>query len=177
MSPCFRFLALALGASLASVGCGEDTSGDKADGALNGKDGEHDAHHHPDAGEEEEDVPCTPEYPAYSDGMTAKAGDLTVRLVSVSPEPPRQQTPNNWALEVVDAAGKPVSGVTIDTPDSFMKVHNHHGRTQPKVVVESEPGRVKLNAIDFKMRGPWWVTFNVASGGKTNEAKFWICVE
>jgi hypothetical protein len=176
MSPCFRFLALALGASLASVGCGEDTSGGKSDSAL---DGAHDGHVHPDAGEdEEEDVPCTADYPVFTPGRTVKAGDLTVKLLSVSPEPPRQQTPNNWLLEVVDSAGAPVSGVEIKNPDSYMKVHLHHGRTQPKVVPQSEPGKVQLSAIDFKMRGPWQVNFDVVvAGGKPTAASIWICVE
>jgi hypothetical protein len=176
MSPCSRLLALVLGASLASFGCGDDSGGAKSDSALNGAD----AHQHHDAGDEEdlEDVPCTAEYPVFSPGRTAKAGDLTVKLLSVSPEPPRQQTPNNWILEVVDAAGAPVANAQIQNPDSFMKVHNHHGRTLPKAVPQSEPGRVQLSAIDFKMRGPWQVNFDVVvAGGKPTASSFWICVQ
>lgn len=175
MSPHSRFFALVLGASLVSFGCGEDTSGAETDSSHDGADA-HQGHH--DAGDEEEEVPCTGAYKPFSQGMTTKAGDLTVRLVSVSPEPPRQQTPNNWLLEVVDAAGAPVSGVAIENPDSWMEVHKHHGRTQPKVVPQADPGKVQLSAIDFKMRGPWQVNFDVVvAGGKPAAASFSICVQ
>jgi hypothetical protein len=170
MSPCLRFFALALGATLAAAaGCGDDPEPNRSDGAAIAA----------DAGDEDDEelVPCGADYPVFSNGMTAKADDLTVNLLSVSPEPPRQQTPNNWLLEVVDATGAPVSGAEIDAPDSYMPAHGHHGRTQPKVVAQTQPGRVQLSAIDFKMRGPWQVNFDVVSGGKSTLATFQICVQ
>jgi outer membrane protein W len=56
-------------------------------------------------------------------------------------------------------------------------VHLHYGKTPPKVVVQSEPGRVQLAGIDFKMRGPWQVNFDVVSGGKPTLTTFQVCVQ
>ena len=161
-----RLLALALCATLVSIGCGdEETKGDPS-GADAG----------PDDGEEE--VPCRAEYPVYHEGITVKAGELTVSLLTVSPEPPRQQTPNTWMLEVKDAAGAPAAGFTIENPDSYMPVHGHKGKRPPKVVPQSEPGRVQLAAIDFTMRGPWQVNFDVVpQGGAAIPATLQICVQ
>jgi len=170
MSPRSRFFALALGAALLGVAaCGADEDPSSQVGADAGA----------DAGDEElEEAPCTADYPTYRDGLTAKAGDLTVRLISVAPSPPRQQTPNNWMLEVVDAGGAKATGFTIENPDSYMPVHRHHGNQPPKVVVQSEPGRVQLAAIDFKMRGPWQVNFDVVpSGAKPIPTTLPICVQ
>lgn len=169
MSPCSRFLALALAAGLCGVAaCGDDKNPNTP--ASVGA----------DAGEDsvEEEAPCAADYPLYRDGMTARAGDLTVRLVSVSPSPPRQQMPNNWLLELVDGTGAPATGFTIENPDSYMPVHLHHGKAPPKVVVQNEPGRVQLSAIDFKMRGPWQVNFDVVpAGGKPTLTTFQVCVQ
>jgi hypothetical protein len=161
-------LAFCLGLGTASA-CGED------DGGAHVHDGLHD---HDAAVDEEEEVPCTEDYPVYREGMTVKAGDFTVQLLSVSPAPPRQQTANNWMLQVVDSAGAPASGVTIENPDSYMPVHRHHGRTVPKAVPQSEPGKVQIAGIDFKMRGPWQVNFDVVpTGQKAILTTFSICVQ
>jgi hypothetical protein len=169
MSPRSRFLALALGAALLAVAaCGDDEDPRSQVGADAGA----------GAADEVEEVPCGADYPAYHADIKVQAGDLTVKLVSVAPEPPRQQTPNNWMLEVVDASGAKATGFTIENPDSYMPVHRHHGNQPPKVVVQSEPGRVQLAAIDFKMRGPWQVNFDVVpSGAKPISTTIPICVQ
>jgi hypothetical protein len=170
MSPRFRFFALALAAGLVAVtACGDDSNTPVLVPAADAGGGDE---------SEEEEAPCAADYPVYHDGMTVQAGALTVRLLSVAPAPPRQQTPNNWMLEVVDAAGTPASGFTIGNPDSYMPVHRHHGNQPPKVVVQSEPGRVQLAAIDFKMRGPWQVNFDVVPNGeKPIATTIQICVQ
>jgi len=195
-SPRFAFvLGLAL---VAFPACeGEDTSddhGDHADGHVHDDAGgahadghvDADGHgDHADAGEDHEhdageaaDAPCTSEYLVFRDGLTAKAGDLTVKLVSVSPSPPRQKTPNDWTLQLVNADGTPATGFTIARPDSFMPVHNHHGRTPPKVGTPSGPGGALIEDIDFRMRGPWEVNFDVVPAtGAAIPTTFRICVE
>jgi hypothetical protein len=185
-------LALVLSCLLAGgyASCGDEEEPQSLD-----HDADHDHDHHgehdaaaPDAAladagltddvEVYEDVPCAADYPVYKDGMSAKAGELVVRLLSVSPAPPRQKTPNNWVFSVVDAEGTPVSGVSFGTPDSYMPVHRHHGRTPPIAAAGTQPGQVLLNAIDFKMRGPWQVNFDVVpAGGQPIATTFQICVE
>jgi hypothetical protein len=98
-----------------------------------------------------------PTYPDYAPGMSVKVGSLTAALHSVRPTPPRQKVANEWNVEIRDERGQPVPEASISNPDSFMPVHNHHGRTPPSTAALSEPGRAQIKAIDFQMRGPWQV--------------------
>lgn len=124
-----------------------------------------------------DDALCGPTYPDYAPGMSVKVGTLTAALHSVRPTPPRQKVPNDWSIEIRDESGKPIPDVSLSNPDSFMPVHNHHGRTPPSIATLPEPGRAQLKAIDFRMRGPWQVLFDVErAGAKVGTATFQICV-
>lgn len=182
------FFSLALVClATAGHGCGDDTK-DGAEGSVMTADASAgtDAGAAPGTGAGADaseidptvDVPCPNDFPQYHDGMTQKAGDLTVKLLSVSPAPPRQQTPNNWALSVLNADGSPATGFTVTSPDSYMPVHRHHGRQPPKVVLGADPGAFKLDTIDFFMRGPWQVIFSIvpATGGDGVRTTFQVCV-
>ncbi|MDB4971806.1 MAG: hypothetical protein JWN48_147 [Myxococcaceae bacterium] len=196
------FLTLGLVCALAGVqACGDDAATSDGQSNLNGRDGSSSAtldaaldaaldagaSSQGDSGadaaaaddlDEDEDVPCTPDFPDYSDGMTAKAGDLTVRLLHVSPEPPRQQTPNTWVIEIVQADQTPALDATVSNADSYMPVHRHHGITRPVVQAGAAPGQTKISAINFKMRGPWQVNFDVTpAGGKPIITTFQVCVQ
>lgn len=144
--------------------------------------GGHDGHMNtqiaPDAGGEEGDAPCTVDYPTYRPGLMTSAEALTIRLISAAPEPPRQKVANDWVIEIATGDGQPVVGATLANPASYMEVHRHYGKTPPVVTAEPESGRYKLNDIDFKMRGPWEVIFDVERAGeKTVTARVKVCVE
>ncbi len=159
-------LLLATCLGMLGLACGDDAPSDDHD---------HDAAADTDANE---DAPCDASYPSFTPGMSVQAGALTVKLQSVNPEPPRQRMKNDWVLQVVDAAGAPVSGATLANGSSYMPVHRHGGRTKPTSSVGSEPGSVLLNDIDFIMRGPWQVIFDVQQNGATvGTATLQICVE
>ena len=178
MARSHTFLTLALGCLLAA-GCGGGGSEPVVPGSV------------PDAGrpvdlgdasdidvDTDADTPCDNTFPSFHDGMTQKAGDLTVKLMTVDPAPPRQQVANSWALQAVNADGTPATGFTVTVPDSYMPAHNHHGRQPPKIVMGTAPGSFSLNAIDFFMRGPWQVTFTVTpTDGKQIVTTFQICVD
>jgi hypothetical protein len=132
-----------------------------------------------DGGAEDEPVPCTDSYPRFRTGLSVAAGDLTVRLLSIDPQPPRQKRDNDWVLEVVDAAGMPVVEATIVDVDTWMDVHNHGGRWAPDVAPAGEPGRIALSRLDFKMAGPWRVRFGVRASASAAvlRTSLPICVE
>jgi hypothetical protein len=116
---------------------------------------------------------CGPAYPEFAPGMTVDAGALRVRLLSATPTPPRQKVPNHWAIEVTSEAGAKLSDVTLSNPDSFMPVHNHHGRSKPAIA----PDALRIEDIDFNMRGPWQVLVDLNQGGsKVGTATFQVCV-
>jgi len=130
----------------------------------------------PDAGEEEA-PPCGPTYPDVSEGLTARAGDLTVKLLSADLKPARQFVKNDWVLQVLDGADAPVEDFEVADAVSYMAVHNHYGTPDPVVEKLGEPGQFKLDDIRFRMRGPWDVIFQLTHAGKSTMTTFKICVE
>jgi hypothetical protein len=176
-----RALSLMLcAAALAPVGCSDDVGDDDTsanDGALGAPDGGHDDVHH-DAHMEYEEVRCEATHPGLKPGLSVMAGDLTVRVVSHDPErAARQKVKNDWVLEVVDGSGAPVTDVEGTSATAFMQVHGHYGLPAPVIVKLPEPGRFKLDNINFSMRGPWEVSFSMQRGEAKPNAKFSICVE
>ena len=124
------------------------------------------------------DAPCTPDYPRYRPGLSVKAGELTVVVVSMAPAPPRQRVPNDWILQLFDASGSPVTDATIENASTNMSVHGHTGNSLPRVVPQPAPGQFKLDNLAFQMRGPWEVLFDVTrQGGRPTLVTFKACVE
>jgi hypothetical protein len=153
--------------------------GDDAAPSDDGHEHDHDAATEADADDHtDEEVPCDASYPSFTAGMSVKAGELTVKLLSIDPQPPRQKVKNDWVVQVVDASGAPVPGITLANGDSYMPVHRHHGNTPPTSAAGTEPGTAQLNDVDFIMRGPWQVSFDVLrNGAEVGLATFQICVE
>lgn len=122
---------------------------------------------------------CSAAYPLYRPGLSRKVGDYTIELVSAVPAPPRQQVPNDWVMRVLDAAGQPLAGAKIDNADTFMSVHGHGGAFDPIIEPGAGPGEWKLIDLDFTMRGPWEVSFDLIPAGATRPVLvvFNICVE
>lgn len=135
--------------------------------------------HAHDGGAQDEPVPCTDSYPTFRPGLSVAGGELTVRLLSVDPQPPRQKRDNDWVLEVVDVLGMPVGDATIVDVDTWMDVHGHAGRWAPDIVPQGQPGRIALQRLDFKMAGPWRVRFGVKASASAAVVRtsLPICVE
>jgi hypothetical protein len=128
--------------------------------------------------EVDDQVPCDASYPSFTPGMSVMAGAMTVKLQSIRPAPPRQKVKNDWVVQVLDASGAPAPEIALAYADSYMPVHRHHGNTPPVPAAGTEPGSAQLNDIDFIMRGPWQVIFDVQQRGtKVGTATFQICVE
>lgn len=168
-------LTTCLGVLGLAYACGDDAPAE---------DHEHDETHDHDAAaadtddQLDEEVPCDANYPSFTAGMSVKAGAYTVKLQSITPAPPRQKVKNNWVLQILDASGQPASGLTFTNASSYMPVHRHGGNRTPVGVAAAEAGSYQLNDIDFIMRGPWQVLFDVQQGSdKIGTATIQICVE
>jgi hypothetical protein len=177
---------LLLSTCLAALGfayaCGDDAPAEDEDHAHDHDAGghDHDAATEADGGDPnlDDEVPCDANYPSFTPGMSVKAGAFTVKVQAITPAPPRQKTRNDWTVQVLDASDQPVSGLTLVNPASFMPVHNHGGRTPPVASAGTEPGTYKLERIDFIMRGPWQVLFDLQqNGAAVGKATVQICVE
>lgn len=170
---------------LGAAACGDDAAAGEDD-----HDGAHEEHpdggHYDDGHAEEgftEVEPCTADYPSFSKGaIKAQAGDYTVTLLSLTPDPPLQRKDNDWVVEITDADGEPAEGAEVLSASPYMPKHMHGSRAKPTIEKLSEPGQYKLNDVDFsRMGGPWQVIVAVAEAGaapsSAKEAKLQICVE
>jgi hypothetical protein len=149
------------------------------DGGMSGHDGMPGHAGMGDGGPSESgDAICPPNFPRVAPAVT-KVGNLTVKVVSLTPRPPRQKVQNDWELEITDDTGAPVAGAGLLNPDSYMEVHRHYGKRPPVVQPLETPGHYLLDNIDFSMRGPWEVLFNLLPQGADKATRFAIkvCVE
>jgi hypothetical protein len=115
---------------------------------------------------------------AYAAGMEKQGaeGKLRVRLVEGDPAPPAKGE-NTWTIQVLDAAGAPVSGATL-TVTPRMPDHGHGSGVVPSVMDLGTDGEYEISAIDLAMAGLWEVTILVTTGaGESDTVKFAFCVE
>lgn len=98
-----------------------------------------------------------------------------VRLVAATPSPPVKGD-NTWTVELVDGAGKPVSGATI-TVVPFMPDHGHGTATAPAVTPEGGPGKYRISNMNLPMAGYWDITLSVTAGATKGDARFGICLD
>lgn len=146
------------------------------DGGMSGHDGM--GGHTMGDGGEAGDAICPDTFPRITPGVT-KAGNVTVKVVSLTPRPPRQKVQNDWEIEITDDTGAPVVGARLLNPDSWMEVHRHSGKRPPVVQPLETPGHYLLDNIDFSMRGPWEVLFDLLPQGadKSTRVSIKACVE
>lgn len=159
-------------AALLALGCGDasDTNHVHDDASLN-----------PEGQVNEDDesaVPCTDSHPELSPGLSTTKEGLTLKVVSGEPTGARKKVRNDWILELVDESGAPVTDATFTGPKSYMQAHDHPGLPAPMIVDVAEAGRVKLDNINFSMRGPWEVYVSVERGEKAPVVfQINVCVE
>jgi len=100
---------------------------------------------------------------------------LVVRLVAATPAPPAKGD-NTWTVEIVDAAGKPVSGATVAVVP-FMPDHGHGTAVAPTVTPEAAPGKYLISKMNLPMAGYWDITLSVTVSGAKGEVRFGICID
>lgn len=125
-----------------------------------------DEHPH-DGGHEEDDgfVGCPDDIPAFELGAqtAGSRGRINVVLREASAVPPVRYF-NDWTLEVTDADGAPLEDVEVVRARAYMRVHNHYGTPDPKVVQhEDEPALFDFERLNLFMRGPWEVQLTLRS--------------
>lgn len=98
-----------------------------------------------------------------------------VRLVAATPAPPAKGD-NTWTVELVDGAGKPVSGATL-TVVPFMPDHGHGTATAPTATPEGAPGKYRISNMNLPMAGYWDITLSVTVGATKSDARFGICID
>jgi hypothetical protein len=106
------------------------------------------------------------------------ASGLAVVLVESTPAPPAKGD-NTWRLRVLDSAGTPQGGLTVEvTP--FMPDHGHGTPIDAEVIALAEPGEYQAGPINLWMPGLWEVTVaaeNPAQAEVSDSVVFRFCIE
>ena len=130
--------------------------------ACGGDDGDTESAESPDHGDHadhelDDDFKGCPEgIPAFEPGLEAAGEHYSLKLIAAKPTEPERYR-NDWTVEVRSADGAPASDAEITRGQTFMPVHGHDGRVQPKLKALSEPGQFAVDSLNFTMRGPWEV--------------------
>lgn len=99
---------------------------------------------------------------------TQQAG-FTVRIADAPRGLPQNQL-QRWVLHVDDAAGKPVTGATIQV-EGGMPEHGHGFATAP-TVTELGAGDYVVEGLKFHMPGYWEIAFTIQAGRLGDRAQF-----
>jgi hypothetical protein len=149
-----RLLALAL-VGLAACGSGGGSAQGDDDGTIN--------------------CATDPRAMTYTANMqqAGHMGALSFVLSSSDPAPPTKGN-NTWNVKLLDHAGSPVMGATIDVVP-FMPDHGHGTSVTP--VVTPEADHYKIDPLYLFMHGLWNVTLTATSGAVTDTAVFTFCIQ
>lgn len=114
---------------------------------------------------------------AYSPGMSEPGKDsvLHFELASAAPPPTGSTGTEVWTLKVLDGAGAPVSGATFPVMKAWMPLHGHGTATIQ--VTDNKDGTYTLSPLYFYMAGLWEIDITAQSGGKTDSASFFFCLQ
>jgi hypothetical protein len=99
---------------------------------------------------------CPEGFPSFAPGLQATGEQLAASVLAAIPEAPERYL-NAWTVELSARDGAPALDAAIDRAETFMPVHGHDGRVQPRMTALSEPGQFRLERLNFSMRGPWEV--------------------
>ena len=86
-------------------------------------------------------------------------------------EPITSDKLHSWTLHLETADGKPVETAAV-TVDGDMPGHGHGLPTKPIVSQHRGNGDYLVEGMKFQMPGWWYVTFDIADGGKTDTVRF-----
>jgi hypothetical protein len=111
--------------------------------------------------------------PEGLDYATVRMSEQAAYRVSYQSEPARVPVNqmHSWTLHVETAAGQPVTDATVKV-DGDMPQHGHGLPTRPRVTRNLGNGDYLVEGMKFQMGGWWVMEFTVASGGRSDIAKF-----
>jgi hypothetical protein len=103
-----------------------------------------------------------------------KGGIFGVKLVQVDPWPVLKGD-NAWTVQIVDAAGAPVTGATF-TVKPFMPDHGHGSSIIPDIEPGQGAATFDVSHLNCFMAGVWQFTFTITKDAQTDSAVVTFCV-
>lgn len=149
------------------VACQGDSDADRSDGAR-------DAAVPVDA--EDDFQGCPDGYPNVAPGLEVAGEHLAAKVLDAVPAEPERYR-NDWTVALSSLDGDPDPDAAIVRGQTFMPVHGHDGRVEPRMTALAEPGEFKVDGLNFTMRGPWEVRLWLRSGSREDDyVVFDVCV-
>jgi hypothetical protein len=113
----------------------------------------------------------------YAPGMAqmGTSGVLKFVLEKSMPAPASAGSSLTWALQILDASGKPVDGATFPVLHPFMPLHGHG--TSPVMVTPESNGTYTLSPLYFYMPGLWETDITVQAGTQKDSTSFYFCMQ
>ena len=134
----------------------------------------HDAHLPSDA--EDDFQGCPGGFSDVAPGLQLTGEHLAVKVVDALPEEPERYI-NRWTVELRALDGSLEPNAEVVRGQTFMPVHGHDGRVEPRMKALSEPGQFQVDGLNFTMRGPWEVRLWLRSeSGEDDYVVFEVCV-
>jgi hypothetical protein len=157
-------------------GCGDDDHQDRQDRQVDAAHSAADDAHVPVDAEDDDFKGCPDGIPNVAPGLQTTGELLAVKVVAAMPAEPERYI-NRWSVELSSLSGSPDPDAEIVRGQTFMPVHGHDGRVEPRMTALSEPAQFQVDGLNFTMRGPWEVRFWLRSGsGDDDYVVFDVCV-
>lgn len=118
---------------------------------------------------------CPDGIDSLAPGLEARGERLTATVLAAMPEEAERYL-NDWTVELRALDGSAAADAEVIRGETFMPVHGHDGRVQPKMTALPEPGRFQVDRLNFTMRGAWQVRLWLQSGSQSDYAVFDVCV-
>lgn len=112
----------------------------------------------------------------YVPGLSkSTAGGLALKIVAATPDPPGKLT-NSMTLQLSDAEGRPVDGVTLAVVP-FMPDHGHGSSVKPRITPKGA-GAYEITNLYYPMPGLWRITVTVQPAeGSPQDVAFSFCID
>ena len=112
---------------------------------------------------------------AFTTALAKTGEQYTLSIVDAEPATP-ERGDNSWTIEVTDASGAPVDGVTLDAKP-WMPEHGH-GTPVEELVTALGDGEYRIDSLNLFMRGLWVITLDVEDDEQVaDEVVISVCIE
>lgn len=112
----------------------------------------------------------------FTAGIAKQGAGVSVKILEATPAPPAKGT-NVMTLQILDAAGKPLDGASVQV-SPFMPDHGHGSAVTPVITPAGSDGRYAVDKVYLAMAGLWTLTVRVTpAGGAPNEVVFSFCLD
>lgn len=121
-----------------------------------------------DHGDDDAHLYCQGDEDPLSAGMVGAGtnGDLQLRIDKYTPDP-LIVGDNSFTVTVVDDAGDPVDGATIDMAETWQRVHDHGTPIEPVITAGEDPGAFTVAQMNVIHTGSWLFRFAPTDGNGT----------